>query len=165
MIVACNDTSAYVWGMSCGKTRLIALSPNKTLEGFVGGAISTFVFSFMLMPYVFRVDYLICPYDKLQVEPFVNLEGPSCRPNRETYDVKNWNAGLFTFEASQAQLYVCVIALFTSIVGPFGGFLASGMKRAYQLKDFANTLPGHGGFTDRFDCHSVIIIFAYILMS
>ena len=62
-------------------------------------------------------------------------------------------------------MYVCVIALFTSLVGPFGGFLASGMKRAYQIKDFATTLPGHGGFTDRFDCHSVIIIFAYILMS
>jgi len=75
MIVACNDTSAYVWGMSFGRTKLIALSPNKTMEGFVGGAISTFVFAFILMPYVFRIDYLICPYDKLQVQPFVNLEG------------------------------------------------------------------------------------------
>ena len=36
MIVACNDTSAYVWGMSFGRTKLIALSPNKTMEGFVG---------------------------------------------------------------------------------------------------------------------------------
>lgn len=34
------------------------------------------------------------------------------------------------------------------------------MKRAYQIKDFAATLPGHGGFTDRFDC----TIFANIFM-
>jgi len=88
--------------MSFGKTKLIALSPNKTLEGFVGGAISTFVFAFILMPYVFRIDYLICPYDKLQLEPFVNLDAASCNPDRETYALREWSMGLFSFNASAA---------------------------------------------------------------
>ena len=38
-----------------------------------------------------------------------------------------------------------VLALLASIVGPFGGFLASAIKRAYAVKDFAGVIPGHGG--------------------
>lgn len=33
-----------------------------------------------------------------------------------------------------------------------GGFAASGFKRAFKMKDFGDTIPGHGGVTDRFDC-------------
>jgi CDP-diglyceride synthetase len=33
-----------------------------------------------------------------------------------------------------------------------GGFCASGFKRAFKLKDFGNTIPGHGGLVDRLDC-------------
>lgn len=31
------------------------------------------------------------------------------------------------------------IALMASLIGPFGGFLASGLKRAYNVKDFGDT--------------------------
>jgi len=52
-----------------------------------------------------------------------------------------------------------------SIVCPFMGFWASGFKRAYHVKDFAKTLPGHGGFADRFDCMSNMCIFSYIMIT
>lgn len=33
-----------------------------------------------------------------------------------------------------------------------GGFFASGFKRAFKIKDFGDSIPGHGGLTDRMDC-------------
>ena len=63
---------------------------------------------------------------------------------------------------SPAQLHACVMALFASFIAPFGGFLASGFKRAQKIKDFGSVIPGHGGFTDRFDCQLLMGAFAYI---
>ena len=41
------------------------------------------------------------------------------------------------------------LSLFASIIGPFGGFFASGFKRAFKIKDFGDIIPGHGGIMDR----------------
>ncbi|GAA5940087.1 hypothetical protein JCM3775_003276 [Rhodotorula graminis] len=50
------------------------------------------------------------------------------------------------------QLHAVVLAVFASLVAPFGGFFASGFKRAFNIKDFGDSIPGHGGMTDRMDC-------------
>ena len=42
--------------------------------------------------------------------------------------------------------------MFASIIAPFGGFFASGFKRGFKIKDFGDSIPGHGGMTDRMDC-------------
>jgi phosphatidate cytidylyltransferase len=62
---------------------------------------------------------------------------------------------VFSFNSIQckpAQIYACVFCFSAGLFSPFAGFLASGIKRAYGIDDFATTIPGHGGFTDRFDC-------------
>jgi phosphatidate cytidylyltransferase len=43
-----------------------------------------------------------------------------------------------------------------------GGFFGSGFKRAFKMKDFGDTIPGHGGVTDRFDCQMIMAMFAYL---
>jgi phosphatidate cytidylyltransferase len=49
------------------------------------------------------------------------------------------------------------MATFASLVAPFGGFFASGFKRAFNIKDFGDSIPGHGGVTDRMDCQCVVV--------
>lgn len=58
-----------------------------------------------------------------------------------------------------------MIAIFAATVAPFGGFFASGLKRGLKIKDFADSIPGHGGFADRFDCHIVIAFFVFTYLT
>ena len=53
------------------------------------------------------------------------------------------------------QLHAVVMAIFASIIAPFGGFFASGFKRGFKIKDFGDSIPGHGGMTDRMDCQVI----------
>ena len=53
------------------------------------------------------------------------------------------------------------MATFASLVAPFGGFFASGFKRAFNIKDFGHSIPGHGGMTDRMDCQFMMGMFSY----
>ena len=55
-----------------------------------------------------------------------------------------------------------LLGVFGSLVAPFGGLLMSGIKRAYEIKDFDSIIPGHGGVTDRLDCQLVMIFYTYV---
>merc|ERR1711907_614720 len=57
------------------------------------------------------------------------------------------------------------LSFFASSIAPFGGFFASGVKRALKIKDFGDSIPGHGGLTDRMDCQCVIGVFAYVYVN
>ena len=72
--------------------------------------------------------------------------------------------GVDSLWISPVQIHSFIIAVFSSIIAPFGGFFASGFKRAFKIKDFGNTIPGHGGITDRFDCHIVMVMFTFVYL-
>ena len=55
-------------------------------------------------------------------------------------------------------MHSLVLSLFASLVAPFGGFFASGFKRAIKIKDFGDVIPGHGGITDRMDCQILTVL-------
>jgi phosphatidate cytidylyltransferase len=63
------------------------------------------------------------------------------------------------------QWHGVILALFASIIAPFGGFFASGFKRAFNIKDFGESIPGHGGVTDRMDCQIMMGLFVYVYYS
>ena len=56
LLVVTNDVFAYFSGMLCGRKFIrrpfIALSPNKTWEGFIGGVTTVTIISGLLAPYL-----------------------------------------------------------------------------------------------------------------
>ena len=63
------------------------------------------------------------------------------------------------------QFHILVFATFASLIAPFGGFFASGLKRTFKVKDFGESIPGHGGITDRMDCQFIMGFFAFMYYS
>jgi len=60
------------------------------------------------------------------------------------------------------QMHALWLSLFASLVAPFGGFLASAIKRAYGIKDFDSIIPGHGGVMDRMDCQFLMALCTWV---
>lgn len=70
MVIVINDIFAYIFGYFFGKHQLIALSPKKTWEGYIGGAVSTCLFSIVLTSALQSVSGIACPSTKLNFVPF-----------------------------------------------------------------------------------------------
>jgi len=105
LIVQISDVLQYVWGKAIGRHKIAPrLSPSKTIEGFLGGVISSTIIGaamFWITPFTF------------------------------------WQAGL--------------MALGISLMGFFGGLVMSAIKRDRGVKDWGDSIAGHGGFLDRLD--------------
>jgi phosphatidate cytidylyltransferase len=100
-----SDVFQYVWGKLIGKRKIsVNISPSKTLEGLVGGVLTSTAVGAAL--------WWITPF-------------------------KPWQAGL--------------IALTINIMGFFGGFVLSAIKRDRGVKDWGAMIEGHGGMLDRVD--------------
>lgn len=111
-ILWASDSGAYFAGTLFGKRKLFErISPKKSWEGFVGGAILAFSFAYGL-PYFFSA---------IGHEP----------------TIRSWQW--------------IVIGLIIIIGGTFGDLVESLLKRSIEIKDSGTSLPGHGGFLDRFD--------------
>jgi phosphatidate cytidylyltransferase len=105
-ILWATDTGAYFAGTFFGKRKLFErISPKKTWEGFIGGAILALIFAYGLSHFF------------------------------ETLSITQW----FT------------IGVIIVIGGTFGDLVESLLKRSIEIKDSGTSLPGHGGFLDRFD--------------
>lgn len=59
---------------------------------------------------------------------------------------RNFMTASYNFPLSFAV--ICAVGGLISIVGDLG---ASAIKRNYDIKDYSNLIPGHGGILDRFD--------------
>ena len=105
-ILWASDTGAYFAGTRFGKRKLFErISPKKSWEGAVGGALLAFIFAFVIANYFATLAF--------------------------------WQ-------------WAC-IAIIIIIGGVFGDLVESLLKRSIEIKDSGDSLPGHGGFLDRFD--------------
>ncbi|KAK9839682.1 hypothetical protein WJX81_005827 [Elliptochloris bilobata] len=187
-LVIINDIGAYLAGFFFGRTPLIKLSPKKTWEGFLGGLVLTVLCSWLLADVMSSWSWMTCPrtdlsLGRLQCEPdeiyvptvfalrdmtdllpasleaqavetYTSTPAPARAMLRRVADLR--------FVARPMQLHAVVLAMFASIIAPFGGFFASGFKRGFKIKDFGDSIPGHGGMTDRMDCQVVMAMFSYL---
>ena len=152
-------------GITFGRTPLIQLSPKKTVEGFVGALFCTILFGQIWGTFFMRFNYMICPAQNLGANAFSNI---SCTPN-SAFVWRDWElppsfrmllaaiplpgiSDVTSISYAPYQFHLFVMSCFASLVAPFGGFFASGFKRAFGIKDFGQSIPGHGGMTDRMDC-------------
>lgn len=159
-LVIVNDIMAFVFGSLLGRTPLIALSPKKTWEGWIGGTASTFVWGFFFARALAAFPWLTCPKTDLYSWDV------QCTPNHIFLPRQFFIPGTaISFTACPVQFHALVLAAFASLVAPFGGFFASGLKRAFKAKDFDSIIPGHGGLTDRFDCQMLMGAFSNIYVS
>jgi phosphatidate cytidylyltransferase len=105
-ILWATDTGAYFAGTYFGKSKLFErISPKKSWEGAVGGALLAVIFAFGI-GYYFR-----------------------------SLPMWQW----------------MVVAAIIIVGGIYGDLVESLLKRSIEIKDSGDSLPGHGGFLDRFD--------------
>lgn len=152
VMIVCNDMMAYVFGKWFGKTPLIALSPKKTWEGFIGGGICTVIFGSILSQFLCQWQYFVCPP---QFNPVAGRMTMECEPSYH-FQLQNVTIAIVSFFYEESfelfnsiyfqghtsktltvypfVLHSLSLSLFGSIIGPFGGFFASGFKRAFKIK-------------------------------
>jgi len=173
-MIICNDIMAYMFGFFFGKTPLIKLSPKKTWEGFIGGAFSTVIFGMILSYALVQFDFFVCPIQYDEMKEVLSSEcerAPVFRLAEYTLPQNIQNVcGMVGGRCDVVHMFPFMLhsismSLFASIIGPFGGFFASGFKRAFKIKDFGDTIPGHGGFMDRFDCQLLMGAFIHVYHS
>jgi len=170
-LITINDIGAYMVGFFGGKTPLIKLSPKKTREGFIGGGIITVILGTILTHYLIQKPYLVCPVecnmnflDNLLHGELTNLFSVTqCQPLM-VFQPTHITFGSFSFDYYPFVMHGFLVSLFSSLIGPFGGFLASGLKRACRQKNFGSLIPGHGGVLDRCDCMFLMAVFSYVYL-
>lgn len=68
-------------------------------------------------------------------------------------------------EAKMSYSVLIPVGMAASLVGVVGDLSASIIKRQYDVKDFGNIMPGHGGVLDRFDSVLFVAPFLYMVFS
>ena len=60
ILISCNDTFAYIAGVLIGKHKLApSISPKKTWEGLIGGAIASIIGGALIFHYLFQTYWLV----------------------------------------------------------------------------------------------------------
>lgn len=134
-LIIINDTAAYLFGSTIGKTSFIPqISPKKTLEGYIGALLSTIILSVPLWKLVIIV-----------------LDGTSKSVITKStiHPIHYWIVAFYCSVVGPVGGFLA-----SSIKRTYG-------KKDYGAI-FLNS--GHGGLIDRLDCHLFVIPFVYLYL-
>ena len=118
----------------------------------------TLIWGFIFAAFLARYPVLTCP---VQLDANWHVMS-TCEPNEiflpAEYSIPIVLRPLFllfgvkgsTLTIVPFQFHIAALAVFASVIAPFGGFFASGFKRAFKIKDFGDLIPGHGGLMGKF---------------
>ena len=143
-----TDVFAYLIGIKFGKHKMAPLiSPKKSWEGAIAGTIIATVLIGTLGTFygsVFKSDILNANNYQTILDGFemltkINITGKG--------------------------ILIYLLTFMISIVGQMGDLVASKIKRVYEVKDFGNIFPGHGGVLDRFDSAMFAGMFLIIILT
>lgn len=146
LITIMTDMFAYFIGIKFGKRRLApVISPKKSVEGAIAGSIAGTIFASL-----FALFYDIYP-EALNPE---NLQ-----------TIFTGFSKLGELSRGLQALVIVPITFVATIVSQIGDLVASKFKRNYEIKDFGNIFPGHGGVVDRFDSSMLTSVFLVFLLT
>lgn len=70
---------------------------------------------------------------------------------------------LYFVNPGESIILMFFVTLFLSIIGQFGDLAFSAVKRYFNIKDYSNIMPGHGGVLDRLDS-IIFVVMGYIVL-
>ncbi|KAF7994606.1 hypothetical protein HCN44_004078 [Aphidius gifuensis] len=133
-------------------------------QRFIGGGVSTVILGLLMSYALCQYRYFVCPIEYSEALGRMKLDcEPSSLFRPQEYILpfnSNTSITIYPF-----MLHSLSLSVFSSVIGPFGGFFASGFKRAFKIKDFGDVIPGHGGIMDRFDCQYLMATFVNVYIS
>ena len=119
--------------------------------------ITTITDTFALFTGMLVGEHKLCP----KISPKKTIEGLVGGVFMGTFAASAFYNTVISSSVSLVLVIVLTFAL--CLIGQLGDLVFSSIKRYYDVKDFSEIIPGHGGILDRFDS-LIFVILAFIIV-